>query len=259
MPGWTVDRFEADDAIPGVVGYAVRWRRGDGSCVEVFGSNDGLGGPEYPIVSAEVTLAELPGAPRYRVYKAADDPASASAENWGPGGVISDFVEVGDEGSFMAVWLSSAGDDGCRPVSLQDGAAILASLRPLDPAHLGESESTFGDEVDMGAFGRFGLADDVFESFITDVPTTSAPEAAVRDWVEDLEAEEILVETAGEAEDRTFVLALLDGLYDDSIRGERLLFVFSREGGGWGLTWAGRQVRCHTGRGHQDWTPEPCL
>lgn len=258
MDGWTVDRVETIDlveieetipeTIPIVVGYIVRWKRPDGACVEVSGTGDGLGGPEYPIVSREVTLRELPGAPRYRVFKAADDPASTSAQNWGPGTVLSEVVEVGTEAGYKAFYFYSRSEDGCRPLSLDEASPLFASLRPLDPARL-------GDEIDMGAFGRFGLADDVFASFITDVPATQDPEAAVREWVEGWEAEEILVETVGEG----FILALLDGLADDSIRGERLVFVFERQGSGWGLRHAGRQVRCWPGRGHQDWTPEPCL
>ena len=132
MPGWTVTQFEAATPFPGVKDYTVSWRRDDGACLDLMGSNDGLGGPGYPGASVEVTLASLPGSPSARVYKADTDPLSASAESWGAGNVVSDYVEVGENADFMAVWLLSRTGEGCASLSLRDAAAILASLRPLE-------------------------------------------------------------------------------------------------------------------------------
>ena len=252
MDGYAVESVVIDDAYRPAVSYSVRWRRADGACAEVLGSNDGLGGPEYPIVSAEVTLASLPGQPRYRVYKAADDPASSSAENWGPGTVVSDYVEAGD----IAVWLLSNDEDGCTPLALEEGAAVLASLRPLFPGMLASGTGGVEDgALDGGALGAFMTADDVIEAS----PEGTTPEAAVQAFVAGWEATGVDVETLSQSSQEARVLATMTGLADDSVRDERILFVFERDGGRWVLADAGRQVRCHPGRGHADWSAELCL
>jgi hypothetical protein len=55
------------------------------------------------------------------------------------------------------------------------------------------------------------------------------------------------------------VTVTLDGLQDDSVAAERYVLKLSREGETWKLesgTWA---QRCQQGRGHQAFTPEPCI
>lgn len=47
-------------------------------------------------------------------------------------------------------------------------------------------------------------------------------------------------------------------LPDDSLRGLRYRLEFMRQGGQWQLAWAGRQVSCWPGRGHEDWGIPPC-
>ncbi|MBP0018469.1 MAG: hypothetical protein J7647_13090 [Cyanobacteria bacterium SBLK] len=44
------------------------------------------------------------------------------------------------------------------------------------------------------------------------------------------------------------------GLPDDSIQGIRYCLEFKEK-----LDWAGSQVKCKPGRGHENWGPEPCL
>ena len=39
--------------------YAIDYRRADGVCFEVSGGNDGFGGPEMPLVSTDVRVADL--------------------------------------------------------------------------------------------------------------------------------------------------------------------------------------------------------
>ena len=48
------------------------------------------------------------------------------------------------------------------------------------------------------------------------------------------------------------------GLPDDSVRGQRHRLEFEPQGANWKLTWAGRQVQCWPGRGHEDWGTAPC-
>ena len=48
------------------------------------------------------------------------------------------------------------------------------------------------------------------------------------------------------------------GLPDDSLLGMRHRLEFLPEGDQWQLSWAGRQVSCRPGRGHEDWGTLPC-
>jgi hypothetical protein len=55
------------------------------------------------------------------------------------------------------------------------------------------------------------------------------------------------------------VAVTLDGLLDDSVRAERWTLTFEPEGDGFRLTSAAWAQRCQTGRGHEDFSPEPCV
>lgn len=55
------------------------------------------------------------------------------------------------------------------------------------------------------------------------------------------------------------VVVTLDGLADDSVRTERWTLGFEEAGdGAYTLTGALRELRCHEGRGHQDFAGEAC-
>jgi hypothetical protein len=55
------------------------------------------------------------------------------------------------------------------------------------------------------------------------------------------------------------VTVTIDGLLDDSVAALRLAFALAREGDTWTVTEAGWTQRCQPGRGHQDFSPEPCV
>ena len=53
---------------------------------------------------------------------------------------------------------------------------------------------------------------------------------------------------------------VIDGLGDDSVRARRYELTFTRrDDGTWKVESATWTQRCHEGRGHQDFSPEPCL
>lgn len=49
------------------------------------------------------------------------------------------------------------------------------------------------------------------------------------------------------------------GLYDDSVVGIRYWVELVQTGEQWKIVWAGSQVKCQLGRGHQDWSVQNCL
>jgi hypothetical protein len=55
------------------------------------------------------------------------------------------------------------------------------------------------------------------------------------------------------------VVVTLDGLFDDSVRAERWTLDFVPEGDEYELTAATWAQRCQPGRGHQEFSPEPCV
>jgi hypothetical protein len=65
--------------------------------------------------------------------------------------------------------------------------------------------------------------------------------------------------SGGEGEGPRTVLVTFDGLFDDSVRSERWTLVFQPEGETYRLESAARALRCHPGRGHEDFAPESCL
>ena len=249
MSGWTVDRFEAEEMTemgPGLIDFRVRWRRADGACAEILGSNEGLGGPGYPIVSTTVSLPRLPGAPEAAVYKAADDPGATSAQTWGPGTVVSDYVPIGGG---VSVWLLSNDEGGCRPLALEEGAQILSRLRLLGDGP-GAGGAASPDPLDDPVLGRFAFDDGV----TADGMWGETPEQSAALWYEEVQ-DPIEIRTLVPGR----VLVTQTDLADDSVRDLRTLFVFERRGGAWGFVVAGTQVRCQPGRGHQDWSAADCL
>jgi hypothetical protein len=65
---------------------------------------------------------------------------------------------------------------------------------------------------------------------------------------------------SGEAPVAATVTVTLDGLLDDSVRGEEHVLAFRRdpESRRWRLDKATSKVRCHPGRGHADFSTAPC-
>jgi hypothetical protein len=65
---------------------------------------------------------------------------------------------------------------------------------------------------------------------------------------------------SGEAALAATVSVTLEGLLDDSVRGEEHVLTFARAGtqAAWQLTQANRRVRCWPGRGHAELSAAPC-
>jgi hypothetical protein len=224
--------------------YALDYtREADGACFEISGSSEGLGGPRLPLVYVEVPVPGIPGGPTVRVFEASGDPGATSAQVWGRNTVVSDYIAL-DE--MTALFLSDTAG-GCRPVGLREGARIVGGLRLLPPA----GDAAPPEVPDLGPFAR---ADDLLGGY----NAGATPTDAARALADRYEAERTETQVLSEFEGQTVVLVTAYGLYDDSVRDERLQLVYVEGNlGAWELVEAGRQVRCYEGRGHTDWGPEP--
>ncbi len=69
----------------------------------------------------------------------------------------------------------------------------------------------------------------------------------------------VVADAGPEATGPAIVTVTLDGLQDDSVAAERYVLELSRSGGAWTLESARWSQRCQAGRGHEAFTPEPCL
>lgn len=241
--GFALDRFTAE-ASGALASYALGYRRADGACFEVSGSNEGLGGPEWPLVSTEVTIADL--GRRVRVYQAADDSRATSAQIWGVGTVVSETVDL--DGTGVLFLSDTAG--GCRPLPLDEAAALVAGLRRLGAAPGPPASAPSAD------LGEFVPADDLLDDYNAASTPEAAAEAIGRRY--EAEADRVEVRVLAETSYEATALVTATGLRDDSVRDERLRLTYAPYGPTWELVAAARQVRCQPGRGHADWGPEAC-
>jgi hypothetical protein len=62
-----------------------------------------------------------------------------------------------------------------------------------------------------------------------------------------------------EGGDEVIVTVTSDGLPDDSVRAVRYVLEFRQEEAGWRVHAATTAQACQPGRGHQDFSPEPCI
>lgn len=63
----------------------------------------------------------------------------------------------------------------------------------------------------------------------------------------------------GEGAGPETVTVTLDGVFDDSVRAERWTLEFEPDGDDYRLVSAALAQRCQVDRGHQDFSPEPCV
>lgn len=234
LDGATVD----DDGE--AVYYALRYRRPDGACFTVAGGGDEMRRPpsgERDSAAVEVRALHRP-AFVFRVREGLGGPAA-------PGRRAGDVISGPIEADGLAVTFSSVLDEerDCRPITLEEAVGLVAGLRPLDPADdlpgayrpIDVSElpgPTVGDDSEDLAVGLF------------------APAGSSGD---------VTVETVRRTNIRAVVLVTRRGSDAGDIQDEEIRAVFVHtDDGDWRLVSAGTRFRCRPGRGHPDWSPDPC-
>ena len=127
----------------------------------------------------------------------------------------------------------------------------------------GEGGATWAGPPDPAADGTVAVED--FSAYQDDVDEqwegSAAMAAAEFLRLDERTAARTSIEGTASAEGAgpEIVTVTLDGLFDDSVRAERWTLTFEPEGDAYRLTAAGWDQRCQPGRGHEDFSPEPCV
>lgn len=66
---------------------------------------------------------------------------------------------------------------------------------------------------------------------------------------------EVIYPSSGNA----IVTMITDGLADDSVRAKKYRIKMQIVNNQWKITWAGIQTKCYEGRGHREWSKQPCV
>jgi hypothetical protein len=142
-------------------------------------------------------------------------------------------------------------------------ALVVLSLLAAGCGNDGDVELVWGGPPDAGPGGV--VSTQGFASFQQEVDEdwerSPAMAAAVFLRLDERTATRMTIDATAGAEgggDQTVVVTL-DGIADDSVRTERWTLGFvEADDGVYALTGALRELRCHEGRGHQDFAGESC-
>ncbi|MEX2048102.1 MAG: hypothetical protein WEB90_00830 [Gemmatimonadota bacterium] len=141
-------------------------------------------------------------------------------------------------------------------------AASLASVVALAGCS-GDTEHTWAGPPDSGPDGVVAVDDFAEHQRSVEEPWEGSAAMAAAEFLrlDERTAVRTSIEGLASAEGTgpETVVVTLDGLLDDSVRAERWTFDFAPDGDGYTLTAAQWAQRCHADRGHQDYTPEPCI
>jgi hypothetical protein len=143
--------------------------------------------------------------------------------------------------------------------------AYLLAILALATAGCGDDDggrAAWEGPPEPAADGTVGVEE--FNSYLEDVDEAWEGSAAViaAEFVrlDERTATRTTIDEQGSAEGAgpATVTLTLDGLLDDSVRAERWTLELSPSGETFEVTSARRDLRCQPGRGHQDFSPEPC-
>jgi hypothetical protein len=141
----------------------------------------------------------------------------------------------------------------------------LAALTVLALAGCGggQLESEWSGPPKPAADGSLGAK--AFDDYLDEYEDyATSPEALATEFLrlDEQTAASRTLATTGAPEgggDRATVTATLAGLPDDSVEAARYVLVVAKGKGGWRLDSAIRSQRCRAGRGHRDFSAEPCV
>jgi hypothetical protein len=141
--------------------------------------------------------------------------------------------------------------------------AALLSAVALAGCGKDESGSTWDGPPEPAADGTVAVED--FNAYLADVDETWEGSATLTAGqflrLDERTVSRTTIAATGSPEGGgpETVVVTLDGLADDSVRAERWTLELEPDGETYTLAAARRDLRCQPDRGHQDFTPEPCV
>jgi hypothetical protein len=148
-------------------------------------------------------------------------------------------------------------------VRLVTYAAVSLSVLALAACSDGGGGHEWAGPPDAAADGTVAVDEFVEHQESVDEPWEGTPAVAASEFLRldqrTAATTTIRQSTAGEGTGPATVTVTLDGVFDDSVRAERWTLVFEPEGEVYVLGSARRAQRCQPARGHQDFSPEPCV
>lgn len=140
----------------------------------------------------------------------------------------------------------------------------LSALALLLAGCAGDSdEASWAGPPDPGADGTVAVDGFVEHSRDVDQPWEGSAAMSAAEFLrlDERTAVRTLIEGEASAEGSgpETVVVTLDGLLDDSVRAQRWTLSFAPDGDRYELTRASWAQRCQPQRGHQDFTPAPCV
>jgi hypothetical protein len=145
------------------------------------------------------------------------------------------------------------------------GVALLASVLFLASCGSGGgSKATWPGPAKADAAGKVAIGG--FNDFLAGdgKEFAGSPVAAVTEFLRldksSASVTTVVATSPGEVRNFSEVVATLDGLLDDSVRTERYTVELQRDPSKlWRVRAVDRAQRCRPGRGHQDFSPKPCV
>ncbi len=127
----------------------------------------------------------------------------------------------------------SAGNTAKRPTQEK-----RESYKPISLTKIGQSDALVGNDPKAIALSAFD-----------DIESEGSSPSVTVDYAQPNQAIVTITQT---------------GVADDSVGGIKYRVEFQQKPSAptsqqWQMVWAGSQVKCHPGRGHQDWSTELCL
>ncbi|HEY9850514.1 MAG TPA: hypothetical protein V6D28_13700 [Leptolyngbyaceae cyanobacterium] len=159
----------------------------------------------------------------------------------------------------IAVTISSCSNSGLSTITSSPKAAVIDRTDSNSPINTDSARVTPSPTTPSTTYGRASYK----EIPLTDVSplTGNDPKAlALKAFTSSQDASQSpQVEVTKPAGNTVVVIISQLGLYDDSVAGIRYWVELSQTGQPWKIVWAGSQVKCQPGRGHQDWSVENCV
>ncbi len=218
--------------------YEMSYQRSDGVCFSIRAATEGVG-DVFVLEPPNDQEVEVPGISTYGPVLMGWNNLGVPIDDFSEGDAL--YTEWFGADGVAVGFVSSSDEEGCLRIDPTEAIEILQQLRYLNPQDDVEGNGTFS------FLNMHGL------------PAMSpTPEEAVEGVWGSTETAYTL-DIASQRDHHAIVYIIWPDVMDDSVRSERIRVVVQNTPQGWGVLEAGKQIRCHDGRGHAGWGTDSCV